>query len=153
VPENSLHEETTVMIKLTHQAAILFFKHAGIDWFATCKNASGENCSDRNNPNSTSFEGLLLSTLNGIIAFKQASGCKITITGGTEDGHAGRKSPAGKTHWNGYKLDIRPYPAIEQYIRKHFTKVSRGGDEQWVSKAGNIYTFERKKNHWDITYV
>jgi hypothetical protein len=137
--------EVTVMIKLTHDAASLFLKRAGITW------SSQLSCSDRNNRHCTSFEQLRLSTLNGIITLKQASGCSINITGGTEIGHATRGT---HTHEHGYKLDISLNGGISHYIISNFKYIGeRSGDhaKMYESKAGNVYA--RESNHWDITYA
>jgi hypothetical protein len=85
----------------------------------------------------------------GIITLKRASGCPITITGGTEAGHA----PGQYSHWNGYKLDIALNSCITNYIQRSFTYIGpRRGDNapQYKSPAGNIYAHEG--SHWDITY-
>jgi len=48
---------------------------------------SSGNCSDQNNPACTSLEGIPKSTIDNIIKLKHASGCEVTVTGGTETGH------------------------------------------------------------------
>lgn len=55
---------------------------------------SSGGCSDQNNPHCTSLQGIHSECIDGpygIIAFKRNSGCSITITGGTEVGHASGK--------------------------------------------------------------
>ena len=43
-------------------------------------------CSDRNNKNCTSFDGIRKNTIYSIIAFKKSSNCEIIIFGGSEVG-------------------------------------------------------------------
>ena len=52
---------------------------------------SSGNCSNQNQANCTSLQGIHSDCIDGpygIIAFKRNSGCSITVTGGTEVGHA-----------------------------------------------------------------
>ncbi len=62
--------------------------------------SSSGQCTNRNVPTCTSLEQVCKSSIDGIITLKQASGCDITITGGTETGHAS----GTYSHWNGYKV-------------------------------------------------
>ncbi len=128
--------------KLTHAQAAAMFRDAGITW------SSSGNCSDRNNPTCTSFEQINQTTVQGVITLKQASGCAINITGGTETGHAS----GTYSHWNGYKVDISPYTCVSNYVTSHFTYIGKRSDgaSMYRSAAGNIYA--RESNHWDITY-
>ncbi|WP_310717008.1 hypothetical protein [Streptomyces lydicus] len=129
--------------KLTHAQAAGKLRAAGISW------TSSGHCSDRNNRHCTSFTRINSGTVSGIITFKRASHCAVTITGGTETGHAsGRYS-----HWNGYKVDISPTGCVTNYIKHAFRYVGRRGDgaPMYKSSAGNIYA--RESSHWDITYM
>ncbi|WP_064741773.1 hypothetical protein [Hamadaea tsunoensis] len=116
---------------------------AGITWW------SSGNCSDRGNPNCTSFQYLRTSTLDGVITLKQASGCPIMITGGTETGHG---NGPGYTHWNGWKVDIARWACVSAYIRRYFADLGyiAGWGEQFRAPSGNLYTDEG--SHWDILY-
>ncbi|TXD00042.1 hypothetical protein [Streptomyces sp. ISID311] len=128
--------------KLTQAQAARKLRAAGISW------TSSGHCSDRNNRRCTSFSRINSGTVNGIIAFKRASHCAVTITGGTETGHAsGRYS-----HWNGYKVDISPTPCVTNYIKHTFRYAGKRGDgaPMYKSSTGNIYA--RESSHWDITY-
>jgi hypothetical protein len=131
------------MSKLSHDAAAKKLKDAGITW------SSSGNCSDRKKKNCTSFEEINSATIDGIIAFKKASGCDINITGGTEIGH----SSGTQSHWNGYKLDITPSVCVSDYIKNHFKEAGVRGDgaKMYKDDAGNIYA--RETSHWDITYI
>jgi hypothetical protein len=128
--------------KLTQSQATSMLRNAGITW------SSSGNCSDRYNSTCTSFEQVNLTTIQGIITLKNASGCAINITGGTETGHAS----GTYSHWNGYKLDISKYTCIGNYIKGNFAYAGLRGDgyPMWDSAAGNVYTDEG--SHWDILY-
>ena len=98
---------------LTHTQATSQLTAAGISWTST------GGCSDRNVATCTSFEQVRQTTIDGIRTLRSASGCAITITGGTETGH----SSGTYSHWNGYKLDIRPTACVDGYITGNFTYV------------------------------
>ena len=127
---------------LTHAQATAQLSAAGISW------TSSGGCSDRNNPTCTSFTNVRQTSITGIKTFKSASGCAITITAGTETGHAG----GTYSHWNGYKLDIRKSTCINNYIKNHYAYVGyiSGWGYQYRAASGNLYTDEG--NHWDILY-
>ncbi|MFB9907414.1 hypothetical protein [Allokutzneria oryzae] len=130
-------------VKLSHGAAVTRLRNAGLTIW------SSGNCSDRLNPNCTSFEQINSGTIDGVVTLKKASGCPINVTGGTEDAHG---SHAGYSHWNGYKVDFSRGECVEGYIRRNFTKVNPPtfGIEQYKAPSGNIYTNE--SNHWDVLY-
>ncbi|WP_020579430.1 hypothetical protein [Actinopolymorpha alba] len=131
-----------MVTKLSHADATSRLRAAGITW------SSSGGCSNRNNPTCTSFEQVNLDTIRGIITLKNASGCAVNVTGGTETGHAG----GTYSHWNGYKLDISIYTCVSNYITRTFTFIGYRSDgaAMYRSAAGNIYA--REGNHWDITY-
>lgn len=128
--------------KLSQAAAAQMFSAAGITW------SSSGNCTDRNNATCTSFEQLNLATAQGAQTLKQASGCALNITGGTETGHAS----GTYSHWNGYKLDFSKYTCVGNYIKNNFSYSGLRGDgyPMWTSGAGNVYTDEG--SHWDVLY-
>jgi hypothetical protein len=129
--------------QLTQAEAEQLLNDAGITW------SSSGNCTDRTNRRCTSFEDIRQGTVDGIIAFQDDSGCDVTITGGTETGHA-----AGNlSHGNGHKVDIRPTTCVDEYIAANYEEIERrsNGDRQWQSPEGDVYA--REGNHWDITYV
>ncbi|MGC3859938.1 hypothetical protein ACPSM1_07075 [Micromonospora chersina] len=127
---------------ISHSSATSQLRAAGISW------TSSGNCSDRYVSTCTSFEGIRQATIDGIITFKRASGCAITITAGTEVGHAS----GTYSHWNGYKVDIAPSTCIQNYISAAYTYVGyiSGWGYQYRAPSGNLYTLEG--NHWDILY-
>lgn len=128
--------------KLSHAQAASRVRAAGIGI------SSSGGCSDRNKSNCTSLEQVNESTVNGIITFKRGSGCTVTITGGTETGHAS----GTYSHWNGYKVDIAINSCVDNYIHKNFAYQGKRGDGAplYKSAAGNLYADEG--SHWDITY-
>lgn len=109
---------------------------------------SSGNCTNRYKSTCTSLEQINENTVNGITTLKRASGCSMTITGGTETGHAS----GTYSHWNGYKVDISFTSCIGSYIQNNFTYIGKRGDgaPMYKSAAGNIYA--KESNHWDITY-
>jgi hypothetical protein len=135
-------EQASAVTKMTHAQAAAIFSAAGITW------SSSGNCSDWNNSTCTSFTNINDSTVYGVRTLKQASGCAINITGGTEVGHAS----GTYSHRNGYKVDISKYTCVGNYIHNSFTRIANRGDgyPQWKAASGNIYCDEG--SHWDITY-
>ncbi|MEU8826638.1 hypothetical protein [Streptomyces sp. NPDC048636] len=143
VPSATNTTSATALAKLSHADATGRLRNAGISW------TSSGGCSDRNQPTCTSFEQVNLATIQGAVTLKQASGCALTITGGTETGHAS----GTYSHWNGYKLDFSPTSCLSGYITRTFTNIGpRPGDgaQQYRSGAGNIYA--RESNHWDVLF-
>ncbi|MFG2191023.1 hypothetical protein [Streptomyces sp. NPDC048639] len=135
--------ERAAVAKLTHAQATSRLRAAGISW------TSSGGCSDRNNPTCTSFDQVNLATIQGAETLRSAGGCALTITGGTETGHAS----GTYSHWNGYKLDFSPTSCLSNYITGTFTNIGpRPGDgaAQYQSGSGNIYA--RESNHWDVLY-
>ncbi|KAF9291194.1 hypothetical protein BGZ74_000402 [Mortierella antarctica] len=130
---------------MSHAAAVAKLNANGITI------ASSGGCTDRNNPNCTSLQGVLSGTVDTVIALKGYSGCSsLVITGGTETGHG---TGSGKTHWNGYKLDLRHVACLDNYIHNSFAFafVRSDGARCWkAASSGNLYCDEG--NHWDIVF-
>ncbi|KAB8141844.1 hypothetical protein F8S13_17045 [Chloroflexia bacterium SDU3-3] len=128
--------------KLTHAQATAKLSAAGITW------SSSGGCSNRNNATCTSFEQINSGTIDSIIVFKNASGCAVNITGGTETGHAS----GTYSHWNGYKVDISISTCVNNWITSAYTYIGvrSDGAAMYQSAAGNIYA--REGSHWDILY-
>ncbi|EUC61725.1 hypothetical protein RSOL_405310 [Rhizoctonia solani AG-3 Rhs1AP] len=116
---------------MTQAAAQAKLEAAGI----TASSTGG--CTTKSNPKCTSYDGILSGTVDNLLTLKKACGCTITITGGTEVGHAS----GTYSHANGYKVDIRHASGIDTYVKNSFTKIGNRGDgyPQWKSAAGNIY--------------
>jgi hypothetical protein len=128
--------------KLSQAQAASLIRAAGI-----AVSSSG-GCTNRNDGTCTSFDQINDTTVDGIITLKRASGCALTITGGTETGHAS----GTYSHWNGYKVDIAFTTCIGNYIVNNFTYQGKRGDGAplYKSAAGNLYA--KEPTHWDITY-
>ena len=118
------------------------FRAAGVSW------TSSGGCTTRSNPTCTSFEGIRQATIDGGITLKRASGCALTITGGTEVGHAS----GTYSHYNGYKLDFSRTTCLTGWIHSTYTYIGLRGDgaPMYRAASGNVYADEG--NHWDVTF-
>jgi len=86
-------------------------------------------------------------TISGVEAIKQNCNCDVTITGGSECGHAG----GTYSHGNGYKTDLRPNTNLNNYIQQQ--GCSTTPDTNCKGKDGNIYRYETAGGaHWDVCY-
>jgi hypothetical protein len=105
-------------------------------------------CTTRSISTCTSYEQINQETVSGIKTFRSISGCAITITGGTEVGHAS----GTYSHYNGYKVDVSPTTCVSSYITSHYSYSGVRGDGAtlYTAPSGNVYA--RESNHWDITY-
>jgi hypothetical protein len=118
------------------------FRSTGITW------TSSGGCTNPNNSTCTSFEGLRQASVDGAVTLKGASGCALTITGGTETGHA-----AGTySHANGYKLDFSHTTCLTSWVHGTYTYIGLRGDgaPMYEAASGNVYADEG--NHWDVTF-
>lgn len=127
---------------VTQASAAAQFSAAGIGW------TSSGGCTDRYTSTCTSFDGIRQATIDGAITLKRASGCGLTITGGTETGHAG----GTYSHWNGYKLDFSRTACLTSWVHNTYTYIGQRSDgaAQYRAASGNVYADEG--NHWDVTY-
>lgn len=125
----------------SHQAGAAKLSAAGISI------SSSGNCSDKNNNRCTSLDGMKENTIDQAIAVKQACGCTVIVTGGTETGHAGGPT----SHSAGYKIDLAVNTQLDAYIRSLTPSGTRGSDSRYKDKCGNEYVRETSPNHWDIT--
>ena len=130
-------KDASPLAKMSHSAAVSKLNGAGISI------TSSGGCSDRNKPNCTSLEQVNSATVDGAVTLKNASKCDLTVTGGTETGHA----DGTYSHWNGYKLDFHMTSCLTNYVKNTFTSI---GGNKWQSGSGNIYFDEG--NHWDVTF-
>lgn len=158
--------------RLTHEEALSQLRGAGIDARAAVANQGncpGGNLSANNtntaSPHCTSFTGIWQSTVSYIINFKQKSGLKLVITGGTEHGHASGQY----SHGNGHKIDlslISSDPGLSNYIETHLkrsgSRPGNHGGPRYIDTSVGDGTFGSAKssptfvnelglNHWDIT--
>lgn len=129
-------------VRLSHDEAVARLDEAGIPW------SSSGGCSNRADPECTSFGEIYSGTIDGVITLQGASGCALRVTGGTEAGHL----PGPYSHGAGYKVDIALGDCVSDYIRSSFVEVPppEFGIEAYRSPTGNEYTLEN--DHWDILY-
>lgn len=95
----------------------------------------------------TSLEGILGSTVNGVIDFKNACKCSVEVTGGTELGHT--DGPTG--HASGQKIDLDRNAAIDKYITSNYTKdPKKRSDGATLYRSPTGVVFAQESNHWDV---
>lgn len=128
--------------RLSHDEAVDRLDESGIPW------SSSGGCSDRADPECTSFEDIYSGTIDGVVTLQGVSGCALRVTGVTEAGHL----PGPYSHETGYKIDIALGDCVSDYIRSSFVEVPppHFGIEAYRSPAGNEYTLE--SDHWDIVH-
>lgn len=123
------------------QAASTFTAH-GISW------VSSGGCSDRTDSTCTSFDGLRQASVDGAVTLGGASGCGLTVTGGTEAGHA-----AGTySHAAGYKLDFSRTACLASWVQSTYTYVGLRGDGARLYRAASGNEYADEGNHWDVTF-
>jgi len=127
---------------VSQSSAASQFSAAGIGW------TSSGGCTDPGNSTCTSFEGIRQATIDGAITLKNASGCALTITGGTETGHAGGQY----SHSTGYKLDFARTACLTSWVHNTYTYsgTRTDGTPLYTAASGNVYADEG--NHWDVLY-
>lgn len=106
-------------------------------------------CTNRRRLGCTSYDGMRRGTIDGLIAFRLASKCKVTVSGGTERGHAKMRF----SHENGYKVDIMPTKCVNGYIKRTMKKAGERSDGSKLFKpaAGALFADEHQ-THWDIYF-
>lgn len=127
---------------LTQRTASAMIRAAGI------RLTSSGHCARRSNRHCTSLAGVRSATLNGVIALREVSHCRTTVSGGTEKGHAHLRYG----HGDGYKIDLVPNRCLGRFIRTHFTRMRRRGDGAAQWRAPGRVTFARERSHWDVTF-
>jgi hypothetical protein len=127
---------------VSQASAAAQFSAAGVGWTSSggCTNPASSTC--------TSFEGIRQATIDGGITLKRASGCALTITGGTETGHAG----GTYSHANGYKLDFSRTTCLTSWIHGTYTYIGLRGDGAAMYEAGSGNVYADEGNHWDVTF-
>jgi hypothetical protein len=109
---------------------------------------SNGHCSDRNRVDCTSFEGMRWGSIDGLIDFKEDSGCRLMVSGGTERGHAkGRYS-----HANGYMIDVMPTRCTDRHITRAYRHTGVRGDGAELYRSRENVIFAREDSHWDILF-
>jgi len=128
--------------RLSHVTANRWLKGAGL------RTRSTGNCTSRYVHRCTSLDNVRTGTVARIIQLKRESGCPITVTGGTEVGHA----PGPYSHGNGYKLDISHNPCIDRYILQKNDRVGTRGDGAPLYRSQSGTTYADESDHWDILF-
>lgn len=129
-------------LRLSHTAVLDRLRNEGITW------RSNGNCSNREQTDCTSFEGMRWSSLLGLIALRRESGCPLIVSGGTERGHA----DGVYTHYNGYKADVMPNRCVDAFVKNHYRYYDVRGDGADLYKSPNGYTYADEGGHWDILF-
>ncbi|MEF3691869.1 MAG: hypothetical protein V3574_02300 [Candidatus Moraniibacteriota bacterium] len=102
----------------------------------------------------TDVGGLREYTISSVVVLRELCGasCEVVITGGSE-GNGIHNESGTYNHINGYKVDLRPNPELNNYIETTFTKIPEprsDGAIGYRDSSGNTYYLEG--NHWDVTY-
>ncbi|KAG2002401.1 hypothetical protein CC2G_004595 [Coprinopsis cinerea AmutBmut pab1-1] len=140
-PALETRQSYTKCTKITQAQAEARLKENDITW------SSSGNCKDKTKSNCTSLQDICNHTISGVIALKKSVGRSLTITGGTETGHAS----GTYSHGAGYKVDLRKFKELDEYITKNFKEISkRDSYSRYQSPSGNEFVDE--KTHWDITF-
>lgn len=130
-------------LRLAHAAVLDRLTAEGIGW------RSNGNCYNRAQADCTSFEGMRWSSLLGLIALHRKTGCPITVSGGTETGHA----DGIYTHYNGYKIDVMPNRCVDAFVKRYYRHYGVRGDGADLYMDRNGYTYaDEGGSHWDIVY-
>lgn len=140
VPPRDVLPDLPSSQRLDQQLAEYALRASGIGWRST------GGCSDRTVRTCTSFEGIRWGTLRSLIDFAESSGCEVTVTGGTEHGHAG----GTYSHANGYKIDIATGACVDEAVRR-YPSIGVRGDGARLHRSPEGVVFAREKDHWDIT--
>lgn len=100
-------------------------------------------------PGATSLNNINQATLDEAVRLKNSCNCKVTITGGTESGHA----PGTYSHSTGYKVDLEDSPGLNTYITSNASYVSTRSDGAKIYKDPTRPNVEyaRESSHWDIS--
>ncbi|MER5645006.1 hypothetical protein [Streptosporangium sp. NPDC002524] len=130
--------------RLQQTDAKRLLKAAGLRWTSSgkCANRQGRNC--------TSLDAVRSTTVSSAIDLKRRSGCPLVVTGGTEVGHA----PGPYSHYEGYKLDIKPNACVNRYITKNYPPQGVRGDgaRLYGQSPTSGPLFAREADHWDILF-
>lgn len=140
VPPRGAVRDAPESLRLGQDVAERLLRGSGIGWRST------GGCSERAVATCTSFENVRWGTIKGVIGFAESSGCEITVTGGTERGHA----RGARSHWNGYKLDIATGVCVDRAIER-YPEAGVRGDGARLYRSPDGALFAREKDHWDIT--
>lgn len=127
---------------LSHSHATRWLKQAGLRW------TSSGGCANRHVRHCTSLESVRTATVQRMVQLKKRSGCSVTVTGGTETGHA----PGRFSHGSGHKLDIGHNKCIDRYIKKIAEPAGVRGDGARLYRSPSGTVFADESDHWDILF-
>lgn len=127
---------------LSHAIAARAMNTAGLGW----KSSGG--CVNREVRSCTSLQAVRYDTLHAAIVLKFTSDCPVTVTGGTERGHA----RGLYSHGHGYKLDIAHNSCIDQHITGTYRRTAVRGDGAPLYRAPEGMLFADENDHWDILF-
>ncbi|MGI5153649.1 hypothetical protein [Microbispora sp. CA-102843] len=134
---------------------------AGLLLDAGVRQQSTGDCADRRHRYCTSLEAIRYGTLMRTIDLRRDSGCPVTITGGTETGHAGGRY----SHGNGYKVDLAHNRCLDAYITRTYRYWRTRGDGAALyrpppsdpdlpsgSDARGDDVWADEPTHWDVLF-
>ncbi len=114
----------------------------------------------------TNVGGLKETTIQQIIALNAvcSGGCGMTVTGGSEPGHAAGANPAtAYSHGNGFKVDLRLGTGMDSWIQNNLISVGQrvgdSGGPAWTDSctkglsAGSQNQYVQESDHWDIRFT
>lgn len=104
--------------------------------------ASSGACSSRYSASCTALDTIRTATIRQALRVRD-SGCPITVTGGTETGHA----TGTYSHWTGYKIDLAMTSGVSAYVGR--VAASQGGP-YWYSYPTRYFN---EVSHWDLTVI
>ncbi len=128
----------------TNSEAVAVLQSAGISV------TSSGNCSDQNNANCTSLEGIPKDAINKIIKLKQSCGCSFNVTGGTEVGHA--------SHGPGLPvMDVSQDQTLGNYLNNRSNLSSAGiskicATSTWQRVSYNCGGYVEQKQHFHLAF-
>lgn len=104
---------------------------------------SSGNCSDPSRPECTSLDGLDQAAIDGLIRAKDACGCNLVVTAGTETGH--------ETHGMGKAIvDIDNNPGTDAYVYSQINTSNPSLNTWYTGEDGTFYFYEG--DHWHVCY-
>ncbi|MFI7037669.1 hypothetical protein ACIBI0_13340 [Microbispora rosea] len=119
---------------------------------AGVRRKSTGDCADRRRPYCTSLENIRYGTLMRTIDLRRDSRCPVTVTGGTETGHAdGRYS-----HGNGYKVDLAHNRCLDAYVTGTYRYWRTRADGAALYRAApsdvRADVWADEPTHWDVLF-
>lgn len=97
-------------------------------------------------PGRTRLDNINQATIAEAVRVRQACNCAVTVTGGTESGHA----DGTYSHASGHKIDLDDSPGLTNYITTNYNRsgTRKDGAARYISPSGAEYY--REGDHWDI---